>query len=247
VTSTLILDHLEALAPALQAFLVEVLSMYEDCPEMVHGAPALGVVALCNRPPEALIDADLLRADLLYRLQGARVVLPPLREDPAALGQTLIRLAREAAGGTVPISDDAAGRAAARSRRRICPRIFRPRRILRPRPPALTPVRPRPTSCRPCARRAGTFRPPRGGWASAVRPCTARSAAPASGVRAADRSDRPRLRHLSQGLRHACDTWRQRLVRAAMRAKNGGGNAVTKACMGGGRDDTVQGTTALDV
>ncbi len=107
VTSTLILDHLEALAPALQAFLVEVLSMYEDCPEMVHGAPALGIVALCNRPPEALIDADLLRADLLYRLQGARVVLPPLREDPAALGQTLIRLAREAAGGIVPIRDDA--------------------------------------------------------------------------------------------------------------------------------------------
>ncbi|MFC2967515.1 sigma-54-dependent Fis family transcriptional regulator [Acidimangrovimonas pyrenivorans] len=101
--ASLILDHLEALAPAPQAWLVELLSRLEERPETVAGAPALRIAALAARPPEALIAAGLLRDDLLYRLQGARVLLPPLREDPAALAETLGRLAREAAGESVPI------------------------------------------------------------------------------------------------------------------------------------------------
>ncbi|GHD98633.1 hypothetical protein U879_14205 [Defluviimonas sp. 20V17] len=105
--STVILDHLEALGAAPQGFLVEILAMLEDQPETLRGVPAPRIVALCGRPPEALIAAGVLRDDLLYRMQGTRVVLPALREDAVALGETLIRLAQDAAGWNVPIREDA--------------------------------------------------------------------------------------------------------------------------------------------
>lgn len=109
--ATLILDHLESLPPAPQAWLVEILSMLEERTETADGAlaraPALRVVALCARPPEALIAAGTLRDDLLYRLQGARVTLAPLRDRTAALPDLLARLAQEAAGWPVPVADGA--------------------------------------------------------------------------------------------------------------------------------------------
>ncbi|KFE34530.1 sigma-54-dependent Fis family transcriptional regulator [Thioclava atlantica] len=107
--ATLILDHLEALAPVPQAWLVELLSLLEERPAFPDGAPTLRIVGLFARPPEDLVAAGRLRDDLLYRLQGARVVLPRLRDCPLMLENILMRLAREAAGRRVPISAAALG------------------------------------------------------------------------------------------------------------------------------------------
>ena len=38
------------------------------------------VVSATNRQPAALIEAGLFREDLLYRLQGVSITVPPLRE-----------------------------------------------------------------------------------------------------------------------------------------------------------------------
>jgi transcriptional regulator with GAF, ATPase, and Fis domain len=97
---TLFLDEIGELAPRLQAKLLRLLQerRYERVGGSVARPLRARVVAATNLDLEAAARAGAFRRDLLFRLDVARIVLPPLRErreDLAALVPALLaRIAR---------------------------------------------------------------------------------------------------------------------------------------------------------
>jgi len=84
---TLCLEDIETLAPALQARLLAFLDAQGTPPET-------RVIAICNdHAPDTTVE-DVLRPDLLFRLGGHKIVLPPLR----ARGEDILTLFATIAG-----------------------------------------------------------------------------------------------------------------------------------------------------
>lgn len=97
---TLFLDEIGDMAPAVQAKVLRVLQ--EQRFERVGGNQELTtdvrVIAATNRPLEEMVEAGEYREDLLYRLNGVTIELPPLRErldDVPALVQSFLVQAKQ--------------------------------------------------------------------------------------------------------------------------------------------------------
>jgi len=90
---TLFLDEIGDMALGLQARLLRVLAEREVLPiGATRPVPVnIRVIAATHAPLEALVRAGRFRDDLYYRLNGAHLVLPPLRER-ADLGVMIDRL-----------------------------------------------------------------------------------------------------------------------------------------------------------
>jgi DNA-binding NtrC family response regulator len=93
---TLFLDEIGEMPPQVQAKLLraleteEVRAVGEDRPTRVD----VRVVAATNRLVDELVESGTFRGDLLHRLAGLRIALPPLRdrrEDVPALAETFLR------------------------------------------------------------------------------------------------------------------------------------------------------------
>jgi len=79
---TLLLDEVTETTPAFQVKLLRTLQEGEvrSLGSNVRRKVDVRVVSATNRHPQALIEAGLFREDLLYRLQGVSITVPPLRE-----------------------------------------------------------------------------------------------------------------------------------------------------------------------
>jgi len=79
---TLMLDEVTETSPAFQVKLLRVLQEGEFRPLGTNAKKKVNVrvLATTNRDPQSLVDQGLFRQDLLYRLQGVSITLPPLRE-----------------------------------------------------------------------------------------------------------------------------------------------------------------------
>jgi DNA-binding NtrC family response regulator len=79
---TLLLDEVTETSPAFQVKLLRVLQEGEFRPLGTNTKKKvnLRVLSATNRDPQALVEQGLFRQDLLYRLQGVSILLPPLRE-----------------------------------------------------------------------------------------------------------------------------------------------------------------------
>jgi Nif-specific regulatory protein len=98
-TGTLFLDELGELNPAIQAKLLRVLETGEF--ERLGSTETLRtnvrLVSATNRDLQEEVKRGRFREDLLYRIQGVTIVVPPLRERPgdvAALTEHLLRRIR---------------------------------------------------------------------------------------------------------------------------------------------------------
>ena len=96
---TVFLDEIGELPLALQAKLLRVIEAREVT--RVGGLQARGIdvrfVAATNRRIECDVEAGAFRSDLLFRLQGARIEVPPLRERPLEIEPLALAFAAEAA------------------------------------------------------------------------------------------------------------------------------------------------------
>lgn len=79
---TLLLDEVTETSPPFQVKLLRVLQEGEFRPLGTNTKKKVNVRVLSatNRDPQALVEQGLFRQDLLYRLQGVSIMLPPLRE-----------------------------------------------------------------------------------------------------------------------------------------------------------------------
>jgi DNA-binding NtrC family response regulator len=79
---TLLLDEMTETSPAFQVKLLRVLQEGEFRPLGTNAKKRVNVRVLSatNRDPQTLVEQGLFRQDLLYRLQGVSIMLPPLRE-----------------------------------------------------------------------------------------------------------------------------------------------------------------------
>ncbi len=79
---TLLLDEVTETSPAFQVKLLRVLQEGEFRPLGTNSKKRVNVRVLSatNRDPQALVEQGLFRQDLLYRLQGVSIMLPPLRD-----------------------------------------------------------------------------------------------------------------------------------------------------------------------
>jgi two-component system response regulator AtoC len=79
---TLLLDEVTETSPAFQVKLLRVLQEGEFRPLGTNAKKRVNVrvLAATNRDPQSMVDQGLFRQDLLYRLQGVSIILPPLRE-----------------------------------------------------------------------------------------------------------------------------------------------------------------------
>lgn len=79
---TLLLDEVTETSPAFQVKLLRVLQEGEFRPlgANLRKRVNVRVLSATNRDPQALVEQGLFRQDLLYRLQGLSIMLPPLRE-----------------------------------------------------------------------------------------------------------------------------------------------------------------------
>jgi len=100
---TLFLDELPELPPALQAKLLRVLQdgsfrrVGEDQPRVAR----LRVIAATSRDVETLVLSGALKPDLFYRLNGYRLQLPALRDQPDLLSELAQEFARAAGSGGI--------------------------------------------------------------------------------------------------------------------------------------------------
>jgi transcriptional regulator with GAF, ATPase, and Fis domain len=97
---TLLLDEIGDLPLSAQGALLRVLQEHEVLPVGATRAVKVNVrvVAATHRNLRAMADAGTFRADLLARLDGALVHVPPLRERRADLGLLVAALLRRIAG-----------------------------------------------------------------------------------------------------------------------------------------------------
>lgn len=79
---TLLLDEVTETSPAFQVKLLRVLQEGEFRPLGTNTKKRVNVrvLAATNRDPQSMVDQGLFRQDLLYRLQGVSIILPPLRD-----------------------------------------------------------------------------------------------------------------------------------------------------------------------
>jgi len=79
---TLLLDEMTETSPSFQVKLLRVLQEGEFRPLGTNSKKRVNVRVLSatNRDPQAMVDQGLFRQDLLYRLQGVSIMLPPLRD-----------------------------------------------------------------------------------------------------------------------------------------------------------------------
>ena len=79
---TLLLDEVTETSPAFQVKLLRVLQEGEFRPLGTNSKKRVNVRVLSatNRDPQSLVEQGLFRQDLLYRLQGVSIMLPPLRD-----------------------------------------------------------------------------------------------------------------------------------------------------------------------
>ena len=79
---TLLLDEVTETSPQFQVKLLRVLQEGEFRPLGTNTKKRVNVrvTAATNRDPQVLVEQGLFRQDLLYRLQGVSIILPPLRE-----------------------------------------------------------------------------------------------------------------------------------------------------------------------
>jgi len=79
---TLLLDEVTETSPQFQVKLLRVLQEGEFRPLGTNTKKRVNVrvIAATNREPQALVEQGLFRQDLLYRLQGVSIILPPLRD-----------------------------------------------------------------------------------------------------------------------------------------------------------------------
>ena len=79
---TLLLDEVTETSPAFQVKLLRVLQEGEFRPLGTNSKKRVNVrvLAATNRDPQTMVDQGLFRQDLLYRLQGVSITLPPLRD-----------------------------------------------------------------------------------------------------------------------------------------------------------------------
>jgi transcriptional regulator with PAS, ATPase and Fis domain len=111
--STLFLDEVGELPPALQVKLLRVL---EDRQVLRVGALEprrvdVRFMAATNRDLERHVSAGKFREDLFYRLYGIALHIPPLRErrdDILPLAERFLEDLRDPRGGAVPVLTDAA-------------------------------------------------------------------------------------------------------------------------------------------
>jgi two-component system response regulator AtoC len=79
---TLLLDEVTETSPAFQVKLLRVLQEGEFRPLGTNTKKRVNirVISATNRDPQSLVEEGLFRQDLLYRLQGVSIILPPLRD-----------------------------------------------------------------------------------------------------------------------------------------------------------------------
>ncbi|HKS42490.1 MAG TPA: sigma-54 dependent transcriptional regulator [Blastocatellia bacterium] len=79
---TLLLDEVTETSPQFQVKLLRILQEGEFRPLGTNTKKRVNVrvLAATNRDPQSLIEQGMFRQDLLYRLQGVSIILPPLRE-----------------------------------------------------------------------------------------------------------------------------------------------------------------------
>ncbi len=79
---TILLDEIDSMAPNLQAKLLRVLQ--ENYIRRVGGTKDVSIdvriIATTNQDPKFLLDKNLIRKDLYYRLSVVNIIIPPLRE-----------------------------------------------------------------------------------------------------------------------------------------------------------------------
>jgi transcriptional regulator with AAA-type ATPase domain len=101
---TLLLDEVGDLPLGSQATLLRVLQEREVRPVGATRATSvdLRVIAATHRPLDRMVDEGRFRADLLARLAGYRMLLPPLRERREDLGLLLASLLRRLSAERAP-------------------------------------------------------------------------------------------------------------------------------------------------
>jgi two-component system response regulator AtoC len=79
---TLLLDEVTETSPAFQVKLLRALQEGEIRPLGSNTKKKVNVrvLAATNRDPKAMVESGLFRQDLMYRLQGVSITLPPLRD-----------------------------------------------------------------------------------------------------------------------------------------------------------------------
>lgn len=79
---TLLLDEVTETSPAFQVKLLRVLQEGEFRPLGTNSKKRVNVRVLSatNRDPQVFVEQGLFRQDLLYRLQGVSIIVPPLRD-----------------------------------------------------------------------------------------------------------------------------------------------------------------------
>lgn len=100
-TGSLFLDEINQMAYYVQPKLLRVLQEKEVLPVGSHTARPIDtrIIAATNQPLEKLVEQNLFREDLFYRLNVVKIYIPPLREHPEDIPELLetlrVRLNRE--------------------------------------------------------------------------------------------------------------------------------------------------------
>jgi transcriptional regulator with GAF, ATPase, and Fis domain len=107
---TLLLDEIGDLPPAAQAALLRVIQEKEVVPVGEARPQKVDVrfVAATHRDLDAMVKTDRFRADLLARLAGVRIVVPPLRERMEDLGIVVSHLLHRLGADRCTLASDAA-------------------------------------------------------------------------------------------------------------------------------------------